>query len=121
MRHRRLTALMLGLLLLPLPVIGGGQGCAMGGMASAGAEAHGAHHAHAAGGVFEHEPETPAPVGLPHVPAQCVSVVTCAVAAVVAATIIIESPRQLAARGTADAILAPESPAIGLEPAPPRA
>src|SRR5687768_16454506 len=100
MLHRRLTALFASLLLLP-SVLGGGEGCIMGGITAgrseAGAPAHDhAQHARAPRHTADpadshalvHGTDATSPVGAPNAPMQCVLVMGCgsviAAAAVVA-------------------------------------
>lgn len=137
---RRLTALFVSLLLLSSMIVGGGADCVVGGRgpsngapraaggAGHGAHLHGvettrAHHAAHEAGASEvsEEPEGHAPAGLPHAPAPCVSVAACGIAVVVTETPVLDSPPHAADVVAADVTLAPDSPALGLEPPPPRA
>jgi hypothetical protein len=137
MLSRRLTALLASFLLLPSLVLGGGQGCIMGALGAVRAEgprvsvhaahrhgqhansaAHGAHRADAA--AFVDESATSPPIGLPHAPAQCILVAGCGAAVAPAAVIAIDAQARVVRRVDAVVALAPDSPALGLEPPPPR-
>ena len=131
MLHRRLTALLASLLLLPSIVAGGGEGCVMGGLVSMRSEGgspahdHGQHssgHAvhRAAGDALVHQSDTSAPIGVPHAPTQCILVMGCGAAVIGAAEVAIDEPGHVASSIYADVLLAPDSPSLGLEPPPPR-
>ncbi len=138
MPHRRLTALLASLLLLPSTVVGGGKGCVMGGLivvssatavvsGNRSAHAHGrearspGHDAHRAdSGAFVHEADTGAPLEVPHAPAECILAVGCGAGIIAAAVTPIDDPAHVAGRVEPGLVLAPDSPAPGLEPPPPR-
>jgi hypothetical protein len=120
---RRLTALLLGLILLPSMLIGRGLDCVIGERGEMTAPSHGAHHAdaHVPSHGVSQPAEDSAPAGLPHAPAQCVSLAACGAAAVVAQTTQLDNPSHAAHRVAADVRLTPDSPTLGVEPPPPRA
>ena len=129
MLYRRLTALFVGLLVLPSMVIGGGTGCVMRGPSAHGEQASASHqegHHH----VAQHDgaavtvaadagaDDSSAPLG--HSSTECV-LVACATAVLAAQISEIDSPAHLGGQVVVDARLAPDSPAPGLDPPPPRA
>lgn len=131
MLHRRLTALLASLLLLPSIVAGGGEGCVMGGLVSmrseGGSPAHdhgqhsSGHAAHRADtNALVHEADPSSPLGVPHAPAQCILVMGCGAAVIVAAEVAIDEPAHVVSSMYADVLPAPDSPSLGLEPPPPR-
>jgi hypothetical protein len=126
MLRRRLTALLASLVLLPSTIVAGAVGCDMGDVAAAHApapEAHAAgHDAHDVdGAMLLHERDTESPVGAPHAPVQCILVAGCGAAVMVADLVRVEDVARAAGRVEADGASAPDSPAAGLEPPPPRA
>ena len=120
MLRRRLTALIVSLLLLPSLAMAG-RGCVMpggGGMdvstAAASVATGGDHSDHERG--HEHGPER-----LPHAPVQCASVASCTVALVVTETASLAESALHREQVVGGAMLAPAAPALAPEPPPPRA
>ena len=141
-RRQRLTALIASLLLVP-SLATAGPGCLMGAGVAANdpavagvtaAEDHAAHR-HASGALAASrtshgvavvtappdESGSSPPVGLPHAPAQCISVASCSVAAAPAAGAPLRVLPHVGERVAAGVLLAPDAPALALEPPPPRA
>ena len=58
--------------------------------------------------------------GVPDAPMQCILAAGCGVAVIAAPVILIETPAHVAGGVFGDVALAPDSPAPGLEPPPPR-
>src|SRR5687768_13110584 len=96
--RRRLPALLASLLLLPSIMVGGGEGCLMGGLASVGSEAGSPAHDHAQhvrqSGHAAHRadtdalvnaPDTGSPLGAPNAPGECILVMGCGSAVAAAA------------------------------------
>jgi hypothetical protein len=104
-------------MLLPSMTIGRGLDCVMGERGEMMTSGHGAH---ALSHAVSHQADDNAPAGLPHPPAQCVSLAACGVAAVIAPTTQFDNPSHGADRVASDARLAPDSPTFGVEPPPPR-
>ena len=134
MLHRRLTALLASLLLLPSMVLGGGEGCIMGGLTSARSEAVSPDHDHALHArssghtahradthSLVHETDASSPVGVPNAPMQCILVMGCGSAVDAVAVVTVEQPPHAASGVATDVASAPDSPTLGLEPPPPRA
>jgi hypothetical protein len=132
-RRRRITALVMGLLLLPSTASGGGAaGCVMlfGADPAAATSTDPVHAAH----VVEAHPahESPAAViaddvdddGSPpsrsHVPAECLSAATCASLALSVSSALTDAALRRSTGVTAESPRVPLSPSIGLEPPPPR-
>lgn len=120
---RRLTALLLALILLPSAIVGRGLGCVMAERGQMTAPGHGAHHADAnlPSHAVSHHAAGDATAGLPQAPAQCVSLAACGIAAVVAETAHFEDLSHTTDRVAADTRLTPDSAMLGVEPPPPRA
>lgn len=106
------------------------MGALMSGSSEAGRRAHdrGQHvHSpgHAAhrdvGNTVTHEADTSSPRGVPHPPTQCILVIGCGAAVAGAAVIAMDVAPHVVGRVEADVVQAPDSPALGLEPPPPRA
>ena len=134
MLRRRLIALLASFLLLPSMILGGGEGCIMGGLAAArsGAVSPGRDHAlharssgHAShradAGMLVHETDASSPLGVPNAPMQCILVMGCGSAVAAAAVVGIEQPPHATSGVGTDVASAPDSPTLGLEPPPPRA
>jgi hypothetical protein len=127
MLHRRLTALLASLLLLPSILSGGGEGCIMGGLLSVRSDAASTVHDHGEDAArrphsdaLVHETDTSSPIGVPHAPTQCVLTMGCGSAVAAAAVIVIDEPAHVVGSLETDVALEPESPAVALEPPPPR-
>ena len=120
MLRRRLTALLVGLLLLPSTAIGGGSRCEMRGDASHGEHAASAHHeSHPGGERVSGLPDDSGPAPLPEAPAACV-VMACAGAGMVASSVVVVDAGRVVEVVIPEATLAPESAVPGLDPPPPR-
>jgi hypothetical protein len=140
MLRRRLIALLASVLLLPSTLVGAGDSCIAGGLIPVTGErgdvgvgrsghdhrrhmnspAGGVHHADTDG--LARESNGSSRRGVPHAPAQCIVAAGCGAAAIAAAVVVaIDEPVQVATTVDTDVALAPDSPASGLEPPPPRA
>ena len=79
---------------------------------------HASHHADA--DVLVHESDASSPVGVPDAPMPCILVMGCGSAIPAAAVVAIEQPAHVASAVGTDVASLPDSPALGLEPPPPR-
>ena len=136
-RRRRITALIVGLLLLPSAASGGGSGCSMlrdssGDMAMAATvidlvhathiveSAHSTHDSQIA--VIEDDVDGGgSSSGRPHVPAECLSATACTGVALGVSLVVADDTARRVARVTPDNLQTPLSPALVLDPPPPRA
>jgi len=136
MLRRRLTALFASLVFLPSVLAAGGNRCVMDalvparGSAVAPSNGHGAHkHEHDAPASAQHahshdalgDTDAGSSRDAPHAPTQCTVTVGCGGAVIATADTSVESSLQVAGAVEPTRVLAPDSPAPGLEPPPPRA
>jgi hypothetical protein len=106
----------------------------MGELSSASREAgspvrdHG-QHLHSAGddarrgdtAALVNEADASSPLGVPHEATPCILVMGCGAAVSAAGVVAMDEPPHVVSRVETDVALAPDSPALGLEPPPPRA
>lgn len=136
-RRRRITALIVGLLLLPSAASGSGSGCSMlrdgsRDMATAATVIDPVHAAHVAESAHSRQNSQVtavtddvdgggSPSGRSHAPTECLSATTCTGVALGVASVAAGDAPNRSARVIAGSTLPHVSPVIGLEPPPPRA